>query len=368
MGFNQTSGLLVTAALGDTNYPGARDYMPAACQGTLAVGGTTLNKASNGRGWTETTWSGTGSGCSPYVAKPSWQTDTGCAMRMEGDVAMVADPGTGVAVYNTLGASGWFIVGGTSAAAPLTAGSLTSLGIADGHFTPAWLWQNPVDFYDITAGGNGPCAGEPAYFCNAGAGYDGPTGWGSVNGNLLRTALPPGTTGGGTCSAPAGSYSQTCTGCEAGMRTTGCTLVCQTCTKVDGSENLGPTLGLPCNGTVENDDGALKCLEAADAGGLADASPDGSGGADASTHPDAGGKDGSTTPHDGGAGSEAGSGPSKDAGQDDSPTDGDAASPASGCSCTAARSGSTPGATALAVALLFARCRRRRAYGQRARC
>ena len=362
MGFDQTSGLLVTAALGDTNYPGARDYMPAACQGTLAVGGTTLNKASNGRGWSETTWSGTGSGCSAFVAKPSWQNDTGCTMRMEGDVAMVADPGTGVSVYGTLGAGGWFVVGGTSAAAPLTAGSLTALGIADGHFAPAWVWQNSVNFYDITTGTNGPCAGEPAYFCNAQVGYDGPTGWGTVNGNLLKTALPPGSTTGGTCATPTGSYGLSCTNCVAGMRIPGCTLVCQSCTKIDGTQNLGPTLALPCDGTIENDDGVLRCIAAPDAGDALDAGSDAGESGDATTKsPDAGSKD-AAAPHEGGAGNDASLAASKDAGGD-SPGNEDPTSPSrssSGCGCAAAGHDATAGSTALALGMVLVWGRRRR--------
>ena len=51
---------------------------------------------------------GTGSGCSAYEAKPTWQTDTGCTKRIVADVSAVADPNTGVAVYDTYGdGSGW---------------------------------------------------------------------------------------------------------------------------------------------------------------------------------------------------------------------------------------------------------------------
>jgi hypothetical protein len=267
LGFNDLSGLLITGALGDTAYPGARDYTPATCQGALAVGGTTLKKDTSARGWSETTWGasgssgGTGSGCSPYVAKPSWQTDTGCSMRMESDVSAVADPNTGVSFYCTLGAGGWGVVGGTSAASPLVSGALTSLGIANGHFTPAWVWQNADNFYDVTTGTNGPCASDPSYFCTAGPGYDGPTGWGTPNGSLLKTVIPPGgdADAGASCVTPAGSYTKSCLGCAAGLRTTGCVLTCESCAEVDGTPNPGPTLALPCAGTVANDDGVLVC-------------------------------------------------------------------------------------------------------------
>ena len=79
---------------------------PAASQYVTAVGGT-----SPGRGpaapaaGSESVWNnsfgGPGSGCSLYEAKPALQTDTGCAKRTEADVSAVADPETGVAVYDT---------------------------------------------------------------------------------------------------------------------------------------------------------------------------------------------------------------------------------------------------------------------------
>jgi hypothetical protein len=112
-------------------------------------------------------------------------------MRMAGDVSADADPGTGLAVYaSEIG--GWLVVGGTSAAAPIVAGSLTALGVANGHFTPAWVWQNPQAFFDVTSGSNGTCGGQASYVCNAGSGYDGPTGWGTPDGAAILTGSPPG--------------------------------------------------------------------------------------------------------------------------------------------------------------------------------
>ncbi len=54
-------GVPITVAAGDSGYE--VEY-PAASQYVIAVGGTKLTPASNSRGWTETAWSGTGSGCS----------------------------------------------------------------------------------------------------------------------------------------------------------------------------------------------------------------------------------------------------------------------------------------------------------------
>jgi hypothetical protein len=378
LGFNDTSGLLVTGALGDTAYPGARDFIPAACVGTLAVGGTTLNMDGSARGWSETTWSGTGSGCSPYVAKPSWQTDTGCSMRMEGDVAAVADPGTGLSFYFTQGGGGWGVVGGTSAAAPLVAGALTNVGVANGHFTPAWIWQNPGLFFDITTGNNGSCGGSPSYFCAAGNGYDGPTGWGTPNGALLAAATPPGggtgNDGGAACPTPAGSYSQSCTGCSAADPGTGtCVLTCASCTKINGTQNPNPSLTLPCAGTIANIDGQLVCQGAPpmdagspdDAGGDATAPPphDGGGAAD-SGKPGHGADAGSS-----GADAAAMGGPVDDGGAPGSWTPPFTASPAtqsSGCACSTASQRETTAPLAIGAGLALAwasRVRRRRRRG-----
>ena len=46
---------------------------------------------------------------------------TGCARRAVADVSAVADPNTGVAVYQTYGASGWDVYGGTSVSSPIIA-------------------------------------------------------------------------------------------------------------------------------------------------------------------------------------------------------------------------------------------------------
>ncbi|MGW5249497.1 S53 family peptidase, partial [Streptomyces sp. NPDC004129] len=87
------SGVAITASSGDSGYGAS---WPASSPYVTAVGGTSLSKASNSRGWTETAWSGAGSGCSAYEAKPSWQHDSGCAKRTVADVSAVADPNTGV--------------------------------------------------------------------------------------------------------------------------------------------------------------------------------------------------------------------------------------------------------------------------------
>src|SRR5438094_8423464 len=82
-------GIAVTVSSGDNGY-GVE--FPAASQYVTAVGGTHLTRDASARGWSETVWSGAGSGCSAYVSKPSWQTDAGCARRTVADVSAIADP------------------------------------------------------------------------------------------------------------------------------------------------------------------------------------------------------------------------------------------------------------------------------------
>jgi subtilase family serine protease len=178
----------VTVSSGDNGY-GVE--FPAASQYVVAVGGTSLRSATNARGWTESVWSGAGSGCSSYVPKPSWQTDSGCGRRTVADVSAVADPNTGVAVYGPTGssgtgASGWMVFGGTSASAPII-GAMYALGTATGAYVypAAKAYANRTQLFDVTSGSNGRCtrgkSGSP-YLCNGVTGYDAPTGLGTPNG------------------------------------------------------------------------------------------------------------------------------------------------------------------------------------------
>src|SRR5207244_9515099 len=144
---------------------------------------TSLARSTNARGWSETAWSGGSSGCSQFFGKPSWQQDTGCAMRTIADVAAIADPQTGVAVYDSVpdsgGHSGWLVFGGTSVGAPLIAGVYALAGNAS-TAGPGYPYSHTGSLHDITSGSNGICT--PTYLCTAGTGYDGPTGLGTPAG------------------------------------------------------------------------------------------------------------------------------------------------------------------------------------------
>lgn len=169
-------GSVVTASAGDNGY---KTQFPAASQYVTAVGGTTLKPAQNSRGWTETAWSGTGSGCSLYISKPSWQTDTGCSNRTIGDVAAVADPTTGVAAYDTFNVNGWVVYGGTSVASSIIAGVYALAGNASSVNYGSYSYSQTSSLNDVTSGSNGNCG---SYLCTAEPGYDGPTGNGTPNG------------------------------------------------------------------------------------------------------------------------------------------------------------------------------------------
>ncbi|HEY0798379.1 MAG TPA: hypothetical protein VGD50_04465, partial [Candidatus Baltobacteraceae bacterium] len=155
---------------------------PADYTTVVAVGGTALMHAPNSaRGWTESAWSGGGSGCSAIITKPSWQLDSGCAHRTVADVSFVASTGTGVAMYDSTpngGSSGWMIFGGTSVGAP---GIAAMYALAGNPVNSASnLYMNGGALFDVTSGSNGTCTGT--YLCTAGIGYDAPTGNGTPDG------------------------------------------------------------------------------------------------------------------------------------------------------------------------------------------
>ncbi|HEX4703500.1 MAG TPA: S8 family serine peptidase, partial [Pseudonocardiaceae bacterium] len=172
-------GVAITASSGDSGF-GVQ--FPAASRFVTAVGGTTLTRASNARGWTETAWGGAGSGCSAFEPKPSWQHDPLCARRTVADVSADADPNTGVAVFDSTssgGLSGWLVFGGTSVASPLIATVYALAGNASTVTYGSFPYSHTASLNDVTSGTNGSCG---SYLCTAGPGYDGPTGLGTPNG------------------------------------------------------------------------------------------------------------------------------------------------------------------------------------------
>jgi subtilase family serine protease len=103
-------------------------------------------------------------------------------MRTVADVSAVADPNTGVSVFDSFGfqgQKGWFVVGGTSASAPIIAGVYALAGNAALVDYGSFPYAHTASLFDVTSGSNGTCS--PAYLCTAGVGYDGPTGLGTPN-------------------------------------------------------------------------------------------------------------------------------------------------------------------------------------------
>jgi subtilase family serine protease len=189
-------GAVITAASGDS---GLGTSWPAASPFVTAVGGTTLTQDSSARGWRESAWSGTGSGCSSFEPKPDWQADTGCPNRTTNDVAADGDPNSGLGVYDTYnscgssslcdtlielglaqGLDGWAQIGGTSLSSPLIASVYALAGNTSSVVYGSYSYSHASSLFDIRSGSDGTC--DPAYLCQAGPGYDGPTGNGTPNG------------------------------------------------------------------------------------------------------------------------------------------------------------------------------------------
>jgi IPT/TIG domain/Subtilase family len=214
-------GVVVTASAGDSGYDDsywglAAANFPSSTPYVIAVGGTSLHKAANSRGWSEEVWNepgralGTGGGCSKFQPKPTWQADAACAMRTDNDVAADAACETAVSVYSSY-FGGWEDLCGTSASAPLVAGIAAHEDEAARLLGADAFYQEPAALFDVTAGASGTCTppAEDLYLCTAGVGYDGPTGLGAPRGSALApsvTAVQPGE------GPPAGATSVTIAG------------------------------------------------------------------------------------------------------------------------------------------------------------
>jgi subtilase family serine protease len=197
-----TNGVTFLAASGDS---GTGVTYPAASPDVIGVGGTSLTLDSNGNYLSETAWSGSGGGLSAYEHQPLYQAQFGIPDDSRGvrgvpDVSYNANPGTGYAVYDsvaTSGASGWFQIGGTSAATPQWAAAIaiansTRVGLRKANLSSAdtalYSLAKPnlnSDFHLVTQGENGSCGA----ICDGLAGYDFVTGLGTPRVNVLVPAL-----------------------------------------------------------------------------------------------------------------------------------------------------------------------------------
>jgi len=149
-------GVAITVAAGDAAQP----FYPAASPYVTAIGGTTLSGSTGS--WSESPWAYGGQGCSLYETKPDWQGNNYCqGKRAAVDVAAVADPQTGVSIYDST-AGGWLVAGGTSVGAPIVA---AAYALSENPQGPGYSYAHRSAFHDIAPGG-----------------YDWPTGLGSPNG------------------------------------------------------------------------------------------------------------------------------------------------------------------------------------------
>lgn len=174
---------MITAASGDHGYSGGIAY-PAASPDVIAVGGTDLQPDASPRGYSETAWSSTGSGCSAVEPIPAWQTPTSACLttRMLNDVAAAATSGNfGISYYDTH-SSGLTYGSGTAFSAAIAAAAYALAGTpANTAYPASYLYGNASGLYDIADGSsNGTCS-TPS-FCTTEPGYDGPTGLGTPDG------------------------------------------------------------------------------------------------------------------------------------------------------------------------------------------
>lgn len=232
----------------ETNQPNA----PASLPTVVAVGGTSLYLGQTAARQSETVWNDNGTrdyyesllgdsmgaaggGCSTINAGQWWQRNlsnwaqTACgSFRLVSDISADADYLTGLDVYSSYdcGSSctlGWETIGGTSLAAPIISSMFALAGGSHGIKYPALTLYGHLgstSLYDVTSGGNGWCDGEGAatcgnpntmgfgvldcdypaagntpsagdIACDAGAGFDGPTGVGTPNGLGAFAATGP---------------------------------------------------------------------------------------------------------------------------------------------------------------------------------
>jgi subtilase family serine protease len=196
------TGVTFLAASGDS---GAGVNYPAASPDVIAVGGTSLVLDRSGNYSSETAWSGSGGGLSKYEYEPISQAQFPIANDIHGtrgvpDVSYNANPGTGYAIYDSIGVSGysgWFQVGGTSAASPQWAALVAiansqraaarkaNLSATGSSVYAVGKSSLTANFHAVTSGTNGSCG----TLCDALAGYDYVTGLGTPQSKVLVTAL-----------------------------------------------------------------------------------------------------------------------------------------------------------------------------------
>ncbi len=197
-------GVTILAAAGDAgsddNVGDGKAHVdfPSSSPFVVACGGTKLLATATGISsetvWHESVSSATGGGVSDVFDLPTYQANAQVPKSANGprvgrgvpDLSAVADPATG---YNVRVDGQNFVIGGTSAVAPLIAGLLAvinqKLARRVGFIHPK-IYANPAAFRDITTGNN-ITAGQKGY--TAAKGWDACTGLGVADGTKLAGIL-----------------------------------------------------------------------------------------------------------------------------------------------------------------------------------
>lgn len=190
-------GLPIVSSSGDGGFLDTYGQWPQSLPTVTSAGGTSLYPQSGGRGYTEVAWNGAGSGCTldlpPAAGQPSSISKLCGKHRTASDVSAVADPYTGVAVYDSYAPGsgmpyGFIVVGGTSVSSPFIAGLYARAPKNATVLGPNTLYAARASaFNDVTVGTNaglGYCetVGIGNAVCDSGPGWDGPTGLGTPKG------------------------------------------------------------------------------------------------------------------------------------------------------------------------------------------
>jgi subtilase family serine protease len=175
-------GINITAASGDygsNNGVGGNgsycDY-PSSSPNVTAVGGTKLicpNYEYNNNTF-ESAWSNGGGAISHHFKKPNYQNKLNGTKRSTPDIALIADPNTGIRylINDKL-----LVIGGTSIASPIFASFLAAIN-SKIFINPIIYSSGAICFNDIKSGSNGSFKAK--------INYDNCTGFGSIKGNILN--------------------------------------------------------------------------------------------------------------------------------------------------------------------------------------
>lgn len=189
-------GVAIVAASGDAGFePTTKIGWPASLPWVTAAGGVSLTW--QGDGFTQSAWPHAGSGCDTNQPGASGAPETAKAAcgghRPAADVSAVAQNVAFYFTYTPLATQHpphWTVADGTSASSPYIAGLYARGGHTTGVRGPNTIYSAPSGaFTDITTGKNvdpeddqANCPADAPALCEAGPGWDGPTGVGLPNG------------------------------------------------------------------------------------------------------------------------------------------------------------------------------------------